>query len=200
MALLQTSGQITSLQIGNAFGDTGQQGIASWYRGGTYVDDLIVNDGIPTSGAIDYADFYGSGGNNVDSLTFTCGTDGEGYGCHPGAAPGFGTWLSGNTSFGNSPAVVIDVVRYNVSTDYLYIGSVTDMVSEAAWANTGYDRFEGFEISRSGATYWYPTSGSNYYGYEFSVGFYFWIWGPSTTNPLSSTGSTYTVKKVDSQS
>ena len=62
---LQASGTITLAQIQVEFGGSNPAGINEYYRDGDYsafdgtgVPNLAANSGIPTSGAIDLADFY----------------------------------------------------------------------------------------------------------------------------------------------
>ena len=62
---LQASGTITLAQIQVEFGGSNPAGINEYYRDGDYSDfdgtgvpNLAANSGIPTSGAIDLADFY----------------------------------------------------------------------------------------------------------------------------------------------
>lgn len=55
---LQSSGAISLLDIQNEFGGSNPIGINEYYRGGAYVPSSQTS--IPTSGTIDFADFYGT--------------------------------------------------------------------------------------------------------------------------------------------
>lgn len=57
---LQTSGAITLTDIQTEFGGSAPTSLSEYYRGGTYVGDISLNSGIPTSGAISLTDFYGA--------------------------------------------------------------------------------------------------------------------------------------------
>ena len=56
---LQSSGTITIAQIQTEFGGSNPASLNEYYRGGANVPDTSTNSGIPTSGTIDMADFYG---------------------------------------------------------------------------------------------------------------------------------------------
>lgn len=68
---LQTSGTITLLDIQNEFGGSSPISLSEYYRGGSYVPNVSVNNNIPTSGAISLSNFYG--GTNL--LPYANGTD-----------------------------------------------------------------------------------------------------------------------------
>ena len=55
---LQASGAITLADIAAEFGGSTPHSLSEYYRGGTYVGDHAGTTTIPTSGAIDFADFY----------------------------------------------------------------------------------------------------------------------------------------------
>lgn len=56
-----TSGAISLDDLRKHFGPfSGQAILGDYYRGGTYVPDISVNAGVPTSGSISLDDFYGS--------------------------------------------------------------------------------------------------------------------------------------------
>ena len=66
---LQSSGAISLNDIQTEFGGTNPISISEYYRGGSFVTDN--NTGVPTSGAIDMGDFYGS----TNQFAFTISTD-----------------------------------------------------------------------------------------------------------------------------
>lgn len=71
---LQSSGTITMAQIQTEFGGSNPISINEYYRGGSYVPNTSTNSGIPTSGTIDMADFYGGANFSPDLVsTVTCG-------------------------------------------------------------------------------------------------------------------------------
>jgi len=67
---LQSSGTITMAQIQTEFGGSNPASLSEYYRGGSNVPNTSTNSGIPTSGTIDMADFYG-GANYSPDLTAT---------------------------------------------------------------------------------------------------------------------------------
>ena len=62
-------------EIVTEFGDAagGSDSLSEYYRGGSNVNDVDTNSGIPTSGAIDIGDFYGAG--NAVSVAASAGTN-----------------------------------------------------------------------------------------------------------------------------
>ena len=67
---LQSSGAISLSDIQTEFGGTNPISMSEYYRGGSFVTDN--NTGVPTSGEIDLADFYGA--TNQFSYTFSSNT------------------------------------------------------------------------------------------------------------------------------
>lgn len=68
---LQSSGSITLAQIASEFGDSQPHSLSEFYRNGGKVP--ANNTNVPTSGTIDFADFYGA--TNADVKTLSSGTD-----------------------------------------------------------------------------------------------------------------------------
>jgi hypothetical protein len=68
---LQSTGSISLSEIQTEFGGTNPTSISEYYRGGTYVSNINVNNNIPTSGAISFSDFYlgKSSAVNVNYIT-----------------------------------------------------------------------------------------------------------------------------------
>jgi hypothetical protein len=66
---LQSSGAISLNDIQTEFGGTNPISMSEYYRGGSFVTDN--NTGVPTSGAIDFNDFYGTS----KQFSFTISTD-----------------------------------------------------------------------------------------------------------------------------
>lgn len=62
----KTAGQTIWLgaDVAAFFGGTAPHNISEYYRGGSYVQNITKNNGVPTSGAIDLTDFIGSGKSN----------------------------------------------------------------------------------------------------------------------------------------
>lgn len=65
---LQASGTITLKDIQDEFGGANPISLSEYYRGGAYVVNEAINNGIPTSGAIQLSDFYLAKGTG--NLTF----------------------------------------------------------------------------------------------------------------------------------
>lgn len=93
---LQTSGQITLLNIRDQFGaGAAPHGLSEYYAGGVNVPSGTTgtNGAIPSSGVIKFSDFYGAPQN----ITITCGT----YGAFiPPMGIGAGQALSGYNAAG----------------------------------------------------------------------------------------------------
>jgi len=66
---LQSSGSISLNDIQTEFGGANPISMSEYYRGGSFVTDN--NTGVPTSGAIDMGDFYGT----TNQFAFTISTD-----------------------------------------------------------------------------------------------------------------------------
>lgn len=62
---LPASGAISMTMIREEFGGAAPDSISEYYRGGGLVPNTPQNAGIPTSGAISFADFYGSSALSV---------------------------------------------------------------------------------------------------------------------------------------
>ena len=54
-----TSGTISLGDLRTFFGDSGSIALGDLYKGGSLVPNISQNSGVPTSGTIDLADFYG---------------------------------------------------------------------------------------------------------------------------------------------
>tara|TARA_R110002167_G_scaffold135491_1_gene322035 strand:+ start:327 stop:908 length:582 start_codon:yes stop_codon:yes gene_type:complete len=76
MSRLPTSGALSWNDIQNSFGGSSPIHINEYYRNSTYVNQSAINNNIPTSGAIDAADFHGSDGFSGTTGTFTNGDSG----------------------------------------------------------------------------------------------------------------------------
>lgn len=102
---IQTSGTIRITDIVNEFGGSAPHNMSEYYRGGSRVPNIPVNNNIPTSGRINLADFYGARlGNpiNVDILGGGGGGGGGAENGNPGGSAGSGgdSWIrlaDGNT-------------------------------------------------------------------------------------------------------
>ena len=57
---LQSSGNISLVDIRNEFGALFDNNLTDFYRGGSYVPNILDNFAVPTSGTIKLTDFYGA--------------------------------------------------------------------------------------------------------------------------------------------
>lgn len=156
--VLQTSGAITLSDIRGEFGGAAPDLLSEYYRGGGLVPDSPANSGIPTSGEISLADFYGGdassgsvtltnhSSNHFDPGTFvTAGfafdTDGTLYGIGPSATTetllDAGEWWSERpeTGIGSSYEVRCASVGLGQSWDLqaAAVGTWIDMSAERVW-------------------------------------------------------------------
>ena len=60
-------------EIATEFGDSTPNQMSEFYRGGSLVNDVATNSGVPASGAIDIGDFYGAG--NAVVVAASAGTN-----------------------------------------------------------------------------------------------------------------------------
>ena len=60
-------------EIATEFGDSTPNQMSEFYRGGSLVNDVATNSGVPASGAIDIGDFYGAG--NAVIVAASAGTN-----------------------------------------------------------------------------------------------------------------------------
>jgi hypothetical protein len=58
--VIRSSGQISMDDIVAEFGGTAPHSLTEYYRGGTRVPNITLNNNIPTSGIIKFTDFYGA--------------------------------------------------------------------------------------------------------------------------------------------
>lgn len=69
---LPSSGAISLSMIAGEFGSSAPHSINEYYRGGNNVPNTPGNSSIPTSGQIDFADFYGTSAAGADNnVSFT---------------------------------------------------------------------------------------------------------------------------------
>lgn len=78
---LQTSGAISLSNIAGEFGGSTPHAINEYYRGGSNVPNTSANNSIPTSGQIQFDDFYGGASATADNnFSFTVQTYSTGSG------------------------------------------------------------------------------------------------------------------------
>lgn len=65
---LPSSGEMSLQMIAQFYGGGAPHSLSEYYRGGAYVPNTAVNNGIPTSGPISLQNFYGQGGSGGGSL------------------------------------------------------------------------------------------------------------------------------------
>ena len=68
---LPTSGQITAEMIRNEFGGGNPFNIRDYYRGGPRVPNTGANAGVPTSGRISFASFYGASASSPLTMSIS---------------------------------------------------------------------------------------------------------------------------------
>jgi hypothetical protein len=56
---LPTSGRIKMSEIATEFSDPAPFKLSDYYKGGTFVEDNVVNTSLPTSGTLNMTDMYG---------------------------------------------------------------------------------------------------------------------------------------------
>lgn len=96
---LQTSGTISINDIRNEFGDTpGDDRLSEYYRGGTYVPNISLNNNVPTSGQIALSNFYGATKGYPLNIVISGGGGGGGGGYNDGG-PGNTYGSSGGSSW-----------------------------------------------------------------------------------------------------
>jgi hypothetical protein len=113
---LQASGTITLAQIQAEFGGANPIYLGEYYRGGAYVPNTTLNLAVPTNGAIDLADFYGTSGGVQSNITVTCGSYSDG-----GKNSSLYSGYNAVTGYGSrSPTTFNGVLIYGINT-YGYI-------------------------------------------------------------------------------
>ena len=113
---LQASGQISFADIAAEFNIADPVGFDDMYRGGGFVHDVTPNDSIPTTGAIDLGDFYGTGN---DDISLTDGRDVL------------------DDQAGNTPSVnAIAGFRFEPNGDIYEVRSTGDTLITADWLGT----------------------------------------------------------------
>ena len=71
---IPSSGEIKISEIATEFGDSAPNSMSEYYRGGGLVPDSPANAGVPTSGQIAVADFYGAQNRASIPLTISANT------------------------------------------------------------------------------------------------------------------------------
>ena len=91
---LQSSGTISLANVQSEFGGSNPISMSEYYRGGSEVPNVSINNSIPTSGAISLSNFYG--GTNL--LPFVSGTHYVSNGSATGSlTSAHGSWSLHNT-------------------------------------------------------------------------------------------------------
>lgn len=104
---LQTSGEISILDIYNEFGgpSSGGYGLSDYYRGGAYVGNNNTN--VPTSGEIALSDFYGASAGVEVQYSVTGGGGAGGYGVDNGSVANSFANAGGASSINHSSFTAI---------------------------------------------------------------------------------------------
>lgn len=183
---LPSSGAISLSAIASEFGDSTPNSISEFYRGGSLVPNVSINNSVPTSGAISFSNFYGAT-DQLWSVTITNGLINLKlaalYGYANNAVLGFG---SGGGSASDTTVDFLSGATFGGlywSTANVIIFAVAGTLS-----NTGFTTMTlgGVNYSRSSATFANNTSSG---GVAYST----WSWTTSFTqsnNPFASTGGT----------
>lgn len=146
---LASSGTITFAQIQTEFGGSNPIDLNEYYRGGTYVANTSGNSTIPTSGAIDLADFYSTSVGAVDmdgsytigdvdtptaTVALTAYRNGDLVGT--GDSVSFSdTWIaSGGSTIGDYYQVRLTVLSGTSPTSGSAVNSWLDLSSDQVWA------------------------------------------------------------------
>lgn len=96
---VKPSGTISITDVVNEFGGSVPHSLSEYYRGGAFVPNVTVNNGVPVSGPISMSSFYGSTRLITVFYEIIGGGGGGGAGSDNGA-PGQGTFgQNGGTSF-----------------------------------------------------------------------------------------------------
>ena len=112
---LPSSGALSLNDVRGEFGGpTSNVTVGTYYRNGTYVYNVSKNLGVPTSGQIDFADWYGTEGSGAYAKG-TCGsaaTGGKASVTHNGIdsvglfTSTFGSWADSSVTFGSTGRTV----------------------------------------------------------------------------------------------
>ena len=115
---LPNSGSISLADIQNEFGGSNPIGLNEYYRNGSYVTPNNTN--IPTSGLIDFNDFYGA-----ETATFISGSGGSvttsgDYKIHTFTSSGTMTFSQvGTAAVSNTAFTVLELVTFTAGSAYL---------------------------------------------------------------------------------
>lgn len=134
---LQSSGTISLANVQSEFGGSNPISISEYYRGGSEVPNVSINNSIPTSGAISLSNFYG--GTNL--LPFVSGTHYVSNGSATGSlTSAHGSWSLHSTvwDFGQSGYIWTFTVG-SLGTGSLRFRSTADP-DAAPRNNSGNDR------------------------------------------------------------
>lgn len=144
---LQTSGAISLLDIANEFGGSTPHSINEYYG---------VASGVPSSGAIDFADFYGTSNTVSIQYLIVAGGGSAGSPSGVGGGGGAGGLLSGTqvVSGGASGNITVGGATAPTSTEFRYNGG------NSSWSATGMTTKTAIGGGYGGG--WNSTVGSGY--------------------------------------
>ena len=119
----QSSGPISFADLRNFLGTGAPTSFNQFYRGGTYVPDIVPNDHVPTTGEINIQEMYSTWIQKTLSFTITVGHHGAGkskkgnlYGYGIAVKGGAFGSISQNTFLTPSGPVTIEGLYYNTTS------------------------------------------------------------------------------------
>ena len=182
---LPSSGAISLSAIASEFGDSTPNSISEFYRGGSLVPNVSINNSIPTSGAISFSNFYGAT-DQLWSVTITNGIVNLKFAAFYGYANNAVLGVGGG---GSASDTTVDFLS-GATLGGLYWSTFNVIVFAVAGtlSNTGFTTMTlgGVNYSRSSATFANTTSPG---GVAYST----WSWTTSFTgsdNPFANTDGT----------
>ena len=164
------------------FGGSTPHSLTEYYRGGSLVPNITVNNGVPTSGAISLTDFFGATDTQTTgdyTITIGSGNIGLGVTVHGfdanGQAGSFGSISTNTIGFDGFNVTIGGVyeTQYDQLTFY-----VTSHVDNSCWISM---TVGGTVFNRTDASY--TQANSSVFGGDYTS----WLWGSSDVIATSGT-------------
>lgn len=174
MADMPSSGTITFDDLLTVFGGSEPVSLSAYYRGGSLVPDITKNAGVPTSGAISLADFYGAG--TLPGGTLTAGNFHSGATNYTGYVSGLAGSISPTAAFGGTIALMAWNSDPAVNSFIFELTGLSADPGQSAFTDL---TTNSLTLASSAATY------------SYSAGVAAWKWTGGTHNPSYTSGNTY---------
>ena len=159
---LQSSGAISLLNIQGEFGGSSSNiAISNYYRGGSNVPNTTVNNSIPTSGQIQFDDFYGGASATADNnFSFTV----QSY--STGSGKNVVTYRGANGSMSDGAVTTNNLNSYTITNCEISTLGLSGIEIVMSGSGNGYNMYttgnvRGMTVGGTTYSFLAPSSGAN---------------------------------------